>query len=208
VNYFADHTGVSSELLDIPALQQRMNYMAKLVYPAILNKVTKKQKTQQEAFNKKHLIVTTQYHPGAVVYIKNDLRGAKSDQKYEGPFTILRRTRGGSYILQGPEGTEYTRSASQLKLGAQDAVNIPAPNTTTAEVQKIVSHRQMERNNPNTLEYQVKWKGFPDTFNSWIPVLDLNAQDAIKKYHDSLKAPARVPEVRQPAKKRKVDFKN
>lgn len=55
---------------------------------------------------------------GAIVYAIDKLRCSKLDPKYEGPFTIVRRTRGGSYIVNDNTGTQMSRCSApqQLKL--------------------------------------------------------------------------------------------
>ncbi|RKP15905.1 hypothetical protein ROZALSC1DRAFT_25903 [Rozella allomycis CSF55] len=47
--------------------------------------------------------------------IKDDLSSSKSDPYYTGPFNIVRRNKGGAYILLGPDGTLYTRPPHAVK---------------------------------------------------------------------------------------------
>ena len=37
------------------------------------------------------------------------------------------------------------------------------------------------------MQYRVKWKGFNHRYNKWIRSCDLNCDDAILKYHDSMR---------------------
>jgi hypothetical protein len=51
------------------------------------------------------------------------------------------------------------------------------------EIEKILDHTL---NNDRT-EYLVKWKGYPDSVNSWIPKDNFDSMKIINKYHKNLK---------------------
>jgi hypothetical protein len=70
---------------------------------------------QAKKFLRNHLIVADTFVPGTLVMVRDDLRTTKMEPQYAGPFKVLRRNRGGAYVLQGPDPTEYTRPPSVLK---------------------------------------------------------------------------------------------
>ena len=48
------------------------------------------------------------------------------------------------------------------------------------EVERIVDSRRHSRR--KTLQYLVKWKGYPDSDNEWVNHKDMHAPDAIREY--------------------------
>jgi hypothetical protein len=49
------------------------------------------------------------------------------------------------------------------------------------EVERIISHRHHGRS--QTLQYLVKWKGYPESDNTWEPTAQIHAPDLFKAYH-------------------------
>jgi len=49
------------------------------------------------------------------------------------------------------------------------------------EVEHLINHRRHGRS--RTLQYFVKWKGYPESDNTWEPVQNIHAPDLLKKYH-------------------------
>ena len=49
------------------------------------------------------------------------------------------------------------------------------------EVEKIVNHRHSGRS--QTLQYLIKWKGYPEANNTWEPADQVHALELIKAYH-------------------------
>src|SRR5258708_7976378 len=53
--------------------------------------------------------------------------------------------------------------------------------TKEYEVEHLVNHRHHGRS--RTLQYFVKWKGYPKSDNTWESLQDIHAPDLLKKYH-------------------------
>jgi transposase InsO family protein len=176
-NEFAKFDGEEKIFLNQEELQSRMNYMATVVYPTIFEKAAKNKDIEAQRFIKNNLIITTEFHPGAVVMIKNDLRAGKTEPRSEGPFSIVRRTRAGSYILRGEDGTEYTRAPNQIRLISQQAVD-DKEFSKEVEIEEI--RDQKEEGNANF--YLIKWKGLPESLNQWVAEDDIVGQEAIRKF--------------------------
>ena len=51
------------------------------------------------------------------------------------------------------------------------------------EVEEIVSDRRHGRS--RSLQYLIKWKGYPQSENSWVNAKDVHAPQLVKEYHDS-----------------------
>lgn len=54
------------------------------------------------------------------------------------------------------------------------------------EVEAIKGVREVD----SGLEYYVKWKGYPDTENTWEPEENLNCAEAIEKYYREIRIQA------------------
>ncbi len=82
-------------------------------------------------------------------------RESKWDPVYEGPFTVVRKNRGGAYVLKDKLGKlKRTVPADHLKLvvrqGEKAAIEDP-----TYEIKEIADHRQ---NKNGKMSYYVIWK--------------------------------------------------
>jgi chromodomain-containing protein len=66
------------------------------------------------------------------------------------------------------------------------------------EVECIINHRHSGR--VRTLQYLIKWKGYPEADNTWEPADLVHAPDLIATYHRS--NPLQVPHKREGARKR------
>ncbi|RKP18571.1 hypothetical protein ROZALSC1DRAFT_6338, partial [Rozella allomycis CSF55] len=106
----------------------------------------------------------------------DELRSTKAEPRYTGPFTLIRRNKAGTYILKGPDGTEYKRPPSSLKLFYQPAIN----QGEVAEVQNIVDHAICNETNENL--YLVKWKKLTAAHNQWVKESDFNDLAPIQKF--------------------------
>ena len=189
LNGFEDYSSVPDELLDDAALFRRLEYMTSLVYPAISNaskefknleggKRNKKLKTQGKLFNP--------LKTGGIVMVVDDLKSTKTQPTYEGPLKILRRNRGGAYVLEGTDGTVYTRPPNSLKVISRQAENeskplnpIPKQSEPSYEVKKILAHK---KKTDGTYAYRVEWKGYSTRFNEWVDAEDFDGMEIIKNY--------------------------
>jgi hypothetical protein len=132
------------------------------VYPAIKLKAKSSINKAQESFVKRNRIITDQFHLGASVMVLDELRSSKMSWPFPGCSSKSRW----AYILKGPDGSEYKRPQSSLKLVHQDAVTTGQ----SAVVGNILSHRTHN----NTTQYLVKWKGQTDAQNQWVNEYDFD----------------------------------
>ena len=51
------------------------------------------------------------------------------------------------------------------------------------EAEKILGQKYRQRNGKKTRYYLVKWKGYSDKWNSWVPYYNLRNTDLISRYH-------------------------
>jgi transposase InsO family protein len=173
-NGFTDFSSVSSEPLSPEQLQDRLEYLTKIVYPAISGHSSKVQEHMIKRF--KGVIKTNPFPDGAFVMVEDITRNNKMAPRYEGPFKVIRCTKGGSYVLQDNTGSLLPRNypPSALKPISHD----PITQDKSYEVEAILNHRGEDSNR----QYLVKWKGYDTAHNSWEPVGNFDDVAVIDKY--------------------------
>src|SRR5258707_14747523 len=74
------------------------------------------------------------------------------------------------YQENAVHGPNFSRPPPDLVKGAEEY-----------EVEHLVNHRRHGRS--RTLQYFVKWKGYPESDNTWEPAQNIHAPDLLKRYH-------------------------
>src|SRR6266403_1469975 len=78
------------------------------------------------------------------------------------------------YHETNAHGPNFTRPPPDLIEGEEEY-----------EVEQIVAHRVFRRS--KRLQYLIKWKGYPESDNSWEPADQVHAPDLVKHYHSAAK---------------------
>ena len=191
INGFQRQGTTESELLDPEEITRRLNYMTTIVYPEVSHMTHQYKIAEADKFNGTHRIDV--FQRGAQVMAIDELRSSKTQPRYTGPFTVLRRNQGGAYVLKGSDGTEYTRPPRSLKLFYQPAVE-PGE---AAVVGSVLAHRK--DSDTGNLSYLVKWKNQSDANNEWVKASDFHDLTPITRFWKKQKAP----DVVKPKKKKR-----
>lgn len=166
VNAPNDYSDASvSSTADHDIWNQHMEQIQSLIYPAILERVTdRKNKMIQSLDKKRRLLTTDRFPPGAIVMLRDPHRANKFEPKFIGPYSIVRRTRNGNYMLRDNTGDVLDRMIppDQLKLISKKPRPTDLENNAY-EIERILEHRGV----PGQYEYKVKWKNFRET--TWEP---------------------------------------
>ena len=180
-NALEDFSHVEENPLSVARLQQRLNYMNALVYPAVVQKSQSVNMKRNEYFRKRNHVITDQFMPGAVVMVRDETRNDKVTPRYEGPFTVIRRNQGGAYVLKNALHEEFVRPPNVLKLVHHD-LQIPGLPGVAAEVDKILDHKEVQEET----HYLVHWKRQPSSLDEWVPHSEFNDLGPILSYHKCL----------------------
>ena len=164
LNEMKDYTtgtdGTEIDMEDINVWKKHMERVQSLIYPAILDRTVSKKSKMMKALDKQRRLLTANEFPvGAVVMLNDPHRANKFEPKYIGPYSIVRRTRNGNYLLRDGTGDYLDRHVppDQLKLISKKPRE--GDDETVYEIQHIVGHR----GEPGAYEYEVKWKGYRET---------------------------------------------
>lgn len=173
-NGISNFTKASGEISTQEELLKRLEYMTETVFPGIEVKTKETQRRMIERFNQS--ILLNEFADGARVMSIDPILGDKLTPRYEGPFTVVRKTTGGSYVLRDGTGKDLGRrfAPSQLKLVLDDFETTP-----TYEVEKILQHRKTPG---GEVEYLVKWKGYASKDNTWEPLESFVERACIVSY--------------------------
>jgi transposase InsO family protein len=180
-NAFEDYSAVEENPLNVEQMQQRLDYMNALVYPAVVQKNRAVNLKRNEYFKKRHHVIIDQFMPGAVVMVRDETRNDKVTPRYEGPFTVVRRNQGGAYVLRNALQEEFVRPPNVLKLVHHD-LRIPGLPGVAAEVDKILDHKEVGEET----HYLVHWRKQPSSLDEWVPHSEFNDLGPILKYHKIL----------------------
>src|SRR5713226_1935746 len=119
-------------------------------------------------------------------------QATKLAPKRHGPFRITKEISPVAYQLDLPASWAIHNifHASLLLPYRENAVHGPnfsqpppdlIQGTEEYEVEHLINHRCHGK--PQTLQYFVKWKGYPESNNTWEPAQNIHAPDLLKKYH-------------------------
>lgn len=161
--------------------KQRMHDMENIGFPAISERVQAIIKAQKDEFDRKHYLV--EFKADDVVNVKVRERTGKLDStNYEGPYTIVRQTKGGSYVLRNVNGDIEPRNypPSVLKLISHDNV-IPCDELYV--IDRIVAHKEIR---PGVYKYKVRWKGYDEADDTWEPEKNFTQRKTILDYWKQL----------------------
>ena len=175
-NALTDWSEVLTSTASKEELERRMDFLTNIVYPELAQRVEDVQHHRKATFDANHMMVDLP--KGSLVMVRNDVRGAKSSAAFEGPFTVERRTRGGTYILRDGDGQELHRkyAPSQIKMiaGANEA--------ESSDKAYIVESIHDDRRIGSERWYWTKWKGYDESQNSWTRERDFLDLEVIRKY--------------------------
>ena len=141
--------------------------------------------------------IPSQYKPRDQVWLEAThlkLRHQKTKltPKHYGPFRVIKEISPVAYKIQLPMswGIHNMFHASLLSPYQETAANgpnfsRPPPDLIDGEeeykVERIVNHRR--HGWARRLQYLIKWKGYPESDNTWEPANQVHASELIKLYH-------------------------
>jgi hypothetical protein len=178
------------------------------------------QRTQSEYANKKRRHEV--FNVGDQVWLSTahlDVgdRARKLTPKYTGPFVIEEVKSPVTYKLTLPPSLSRIHNVfhvSQLKpyrvddgqFSGRPQITRPPPEIIDGEeeweVERILDHRTRRVRRGTAVEYLVKWLGYPDSENSWVPSGDVHASALVEEYQRHRREHDQLPPRRQSSRRR------
>ena len=141
--------------------------------------------------------ISSQYHIGNQVWLKEkNLRfphqATKLNPKCYGPFRVVKEISPVVYQLQLPPSWNIHPMFHASLLSPYCKTPSHGPNFSRLppnlindeeeyEVEQIKVHRNFSK--LKHLQYLIKWKGYPESDNTWESATDVHAPDLVKQYH-------------------------
>jgi len=156
-------------------LMDRIDYMSSIVFPAISERTKAYINLQKGIADKKHILID--FPEGSHVMLRVRDRYNNLSPAYQGPYTVVRKTEGGTYILNDEEGILMSRAYTpeELKLISQDQL-VSVDELYTVE--SIITHRGSKGHR----EYLVRWKNYSKDHDSWIPPANFTDPEMVNQY--------------------------
>lgn len=163
------------KVMTVEDLVKKAEYMATIVFPAIHQRTKELTELQRKRFDKHHYLIDIPL--GTTVMVRLPSRASKLSPLYEGPFTVVTKTKAGTYVLKDEMNEMLHRDyvPSELKIVTIDESAIE---DKLYEVKEI----RMHRGPVNNREYLVNWVGYGERENSWLNAEAFSDPETIRKY--------------------------
>ena len=178
-----------------PAAEEFASYLHE-VHEHLVQNVKHAQDLQAKYYDAKHKPV--EFKPGDLVWLNSSnisttRPSKKLDWKRLGPFKVEKRVGLQAYKLALPASMRHIHDTFHISL-LDPAKSSPIPphsfpaappaayikdNHEYFEVEDIRDSRRVR----NRLEYLIKWKGYPESDNSWEPLSHIPARGLVKEFH-------------------------
>ena len=176
------------------AIARRAGELKRLVevdHPEAIKNIEKRQEIQKQDQNKSHRVTDQRLPVGSKVFVSTVGMNDKLFPKYRGPFTIVEHTELGNYILENQLKERMSGSfpLQRLKLVGEDYGKDQGKDAEFFRIEKILDDRKEN----GKIKVLIKWKGFPESQNSWEPLENLTDKDMYTAYLKKKTKPAAKP---------------
>lgn len=185
LNEMKDYSDTPPTQINLEDWKEHQQKIISLIYPAISDRIKSGKSQLMKSIDKKRRqLLPTSIPNGATVMVIDKNRTNKFEPKFIGPYTIIRRSRGGSYILRDMSGDMLDRRvpADQLKILNRSVRKVDR-DLPIHDIDYVVNHR----GDPGKYEYLIKWKNYDESENTWEPAGNFLDDKVIQEYWRSVK---------------------
>ena len=204
LNDLIDYSDDAAVPVDLNEWKSHQEKVMSLIFPSISDRIKDRQAGMRKRLDAlRKSIIQNDLLPGTIVMIKDPTYLLKpsvrpsSQPMWIGPYTIVRRTLYGPYIIRDDTGDTYPRqvTADQMKV-VYSAHEVPKRNEAEGdpsyEVDYIIKHRETGE---GTMEYYIKWKGYDLAESTWEPEENINDPQPVERYFKLLIAKNKAKKV-------------
>ena len=169
---------------------ERLKTMTEIVFPELRQAREEGREAKQQAYAKQKKVLEEPFPDGCFVMVIDETRSTKLDPIYEGPYTVMRRNKGGAYWLMDLDKKLLPRAfaSHQMKMIAPSAVkdidgeHEYAIDEPVYAVEAIIDRRTSPTS--GRAEYLVKWKDYGIEENSWEPSTNFKDLDIVRVFNE------------------------
>ncbi|KAG1121361.1 hypothetical protein G6F42_012503 [Rhizopus arrhizus] len=179
MNAFVDYRESDKKMKSVMSYEElikRIDHMNEIVFPAINDKTDKYVANMRDKFDE-YKNVVKDYPSGTHVMVRIPTLKGSLMPSYEGPYTIIRKTKGGSYVLQNETGVLMDRDYAPRELKVVNKNNIE-DDDEAFEIEDILEHKGSGKNT----EYKIRWKGYSHEHDLWVTPDLITHESTIQKY--------------------------
>jgi transposase InsO family protein len=159
----------------IADIQRRVKSMQEELFPGVASKSRARADKTAKTFNKKHRIL--EIPDDTFVMVRDKQRKSKLAPTNVGPYKVIGKTHGGSYVLEDSEGQllPHNFPPSALIYLSTD----PSFEQESYEVDAILDHHEHPEHG---MRYLVRWKNYAPEHDTWEPESHFNDHGVIDEY--------------------------
>jgi hypothetical protein len=134
LNPFTDYTECNSDHPSPKSISDRLQFIHDILFPAVEERSLNHAALAKAKFHRRFKISSDPFPNGCFVMVKDPIRSSSLQPFFEGPFKVLRRTRGGSYMLLDTDNILYPRPVApiHMKLVSSDRFSTKSPTSSIA----------------------------------------------------------------------------
>jgi hypothetical protein len=187
-NEMKDYSGTKMEYIDLNNWKTYQEKVLSVIYPSISDSILDKKNTMVNRLNShRKQLLPDSFPNGSIVMLVDELRKNKFEPKYVGPYTIVRRSHNGQYVLRypGANGDILDRHVPSDKLKFISNKARPSDlKNNIYYVHKIIDHR----GSGDSIEYLTQWKDYLNDPPTWTPSDHFIDTACITKYWKTIKS--------------------
>jgi hypothetical protein len=185
-NDIRDYTNEPVRAFDYDDWKQHQERVVSLILPAIDDRILGKQSDIRKKIDKirKH-VVKDELLPGTLVMIKDPLYLLQPhvrptvEPPFIGPYTVVKRTLHGPYVLRDDTGEVYKRQVPIDQMKILFSANDKQADVEEAyDIDYIMKHEEVD----GEMKYLIKWKGYDVKEASWEPEENINDIASVERY--------------------------
>eukprot|EP01135_Chromosphaera_perkinsii_P002187 Nk52_evm22s218 gene=Nk52_evmTU22s218 len=179
LNEFVNYNNLPEDNLkpDVEMLNNRVTEMRNVVRDALKQKIDETLNKRARYYSNGRLIKNDDLLPGSAVLLYDKEASSKLDPKYFGPFSIIRKNRGGAYVLKDLYSNVLERNIPRSMIKP-----INSGLLRTLERKEIEAVLNVKKNSSGQTEYLVKFKYLGPKNNAWIPDKAISNRKLIAEY--------------------------
>ena len=185
-NDIRDYTNDPVREFDYDDWKQHQERVVSLILPAIDDRILGKQSDIRKKIDKirKH-VVKDELLPGTLVMIKDPLYLLQPhvrptvEPPFIGPYTVVKRTLHGPYVLRDDTGEVYKRQVPIDQMKILYSARDKQPDIEEGyDIDYIMKHEEED----GEMKYLIKWKGYDVKEATWEPEENINDIASVERY--------------------------